>query len=378
MKVAHFALKGNFIGNSIKVFEAFFPKQNIFFFIPNKANIILYPSPEGTISSIPLLKDNYIEIKKYFLKNNITKIVLHGLYREYIDVLSRLVEDNGNIYDVYWIFYGYELYYSLSQRNLYDLNDANKNPLTLLAYHHNKYSSFVFKLLGKEVHYKILEEALPFIKYFCFWNKQDFELLNKFYKTNLLYKFFSYGGAWRDHKIELLPLVKKQTKIIINQQASPTGNHITVFEQLKKIDEHNVYEKVVPLSYGSEVVKKVVSFYGEKFFREKFSPITRYMQQQQYFTLLSTASCAIYGAKRQEAAGNIYNCLRNGIKVFLRNDNNLLTYYKGKGFIIYSFDDELKTLDDLCGLSREQQEYNRKCSIDNQLYYEDFMPTFFD
>ena len=53
-------------------------------------------------------------------------------------------------------------------------------------------------------------------------------------------------------------------------------------------------------------------------------------------------------------------------------------YYREKGFIIFSFERDLNSLEDLQPLSQEQQLCNMKTAIDTQIFYEDYMPTFFD
>ena len=102
------------------------------------------------------------------------------------------------------------------------------------------------------------------------------------------------------------------------------------------------------------------------------------MPQKEYFTLINRAEVAIMGARRQEAAGNIINLLSNGTKVFLRENNNLLQYYREQGFIIFSYDKDLNSMDDLRPLTLEEQLHNRECRIRNRVYNDQFMPSFFD
>ncbi|MDE5645748.1 MAG: hypothetical protein K2I45_08925, partial [Muribaculaceae bacterium] len=117
---------------------------------------------------------------------------------------------------------------------------------------------------------------------------------------------------------------------------------------------------------------------GKLMFGEKFRPILGYMPQSEYFDMLDKVDVAVFGQRRQEASGNIIQLLRNGVKVFLRNDNNLLYYYRDKGYLIFSFEDDLKDMKSLEALSIEDQQHNRDCFMRNRLYYDKFMPFLFD
>ena len=117
---------------------------------------------------------------------------------------------------------------------------------------------------------------------------------------------------------------------------------------------------------------------GDKLFGNSFFPITTYLPKEEYFRLLEKVDVAIFGQRRQEASGNIIQLLRNGVKVFLRNDNTLLNYYRTRGYIIFSFEDDLIDEYSLRSLSILEKEHNRQCYLDTRLYYDDFMPTFFD
>ena len=71
------------------------------------------------------------------------------------------------------------------------------------------------------------------------------------------------------------------------------------------------------------------------------------------------------GHRRQEAGSNISFLLRNGRKVFLREDNSLLHYYRDLGCVIYSFEKDLNSRDDLKPLTKEQQEINRRIMLES-------------
>lgn len=233
---------------------------------------------------------------------------------------------------------------------------------------------------GKRLLSDVFKEALTMIDYFCFWNYKDYELLQAHFHTNIKYKYFAYMASEETAiKVNIEDVVCKKSKtLMINHQASNTGNHNTVMKKIAWLDTKNDYKKIVPLSYGSSRIRKLVLRQGQHLFKEQFNPILEYMPRDKYFELMSSVEVAVFGQKRQEASGNISTLLKNGVKVFLREKNNLLQYYREKGYIIFSFEKDLNSIDDLKPLSLEEQAYNRDCSVRNRIYYDRFMPSFFE
>ena len=381
MFALHLCFDGNFISNCANTFESFYPNQNLF--LVNKDRFKLRMLQEKTnIVALPFIESNYEQIWKIVEEKKVDRIVLHGLSRSYLLLLRFLFERKS--FRVYWIFWGYELYISLNQLGKYDLVDGKLNPFSLWAYMcPTKYNLVLRKLLGKNIISQVLLDIINYVDYFCFWNYKDFELLQENFPSKVKYKFFAYSAySQKDETINVKTIdfhlkQKQNSAIMLNHQASITGNHRTIMDKIAKIDEDNQYKKICPLSYGSSYLRRYVLKKGSKMFGENFIPILNYMPKDEYFDIINKVSVAIFGARRQEASGNILYLLRNGVKVFLRNDNNLLQYYKEKGYHIFSFEDELNSFEDLTPLTLEQQRQNYYCSLENRIYYEQFMPTFF-
>lgn len=377
--ILHLCFDGNFINSCYNVFEKFFPNKNIFIVDCPKGNLEIVKQNKRVIP-LSITRENYFSILTIFNNNNVGKIVIHGVASSYSGLL-RYLEERGLVFKCYWIFWGYELYNALGQSGKIKLIDEKLNPFKFRTYiYPNRYNKILRILTRKPTAESNLLPLLKFADYFCFWNYADYELLMKYYNTNICFKYFAYSANYRsNNSTELFQhSVKNNKTILINHQASLTGNHYTVMKKIHLIDVNNEFLKVVPLSYGSKYIKKVVLGIGKKFFNEKFSPITKYLDKSDYFDLISKVEVAIFGANRQEASGNIHSLLKNGVKVFIRNHNNLLQYYRKKGYLIFSFDDELNSLADLMPLSVEEQMHNFNISKDTKIYYDDFMPTFFD
>ena len=326
------------------------------------------------------MKKNFPLILQLCSENNIDKIILHGLKSDLVDCLKFLKQNIDC--RVYWIFWGYELYFTLGNLGKYKLFDGFLNPFLRDTYYSPNRLSFIVKrfFYGKRLLSDVFKEALTMIDYFCFWNYKDYELLQAHFHTNIKYKYFAYMASEETAiKVNIEDVVCKKSKtLMINHQASNTGNHNTVMKKIAWLDTKNDYKKIVPLSYGSSRIRKLVLRQGQHLFKEQFNPILEYMPRDKYFELMSSVEVAVFGQKRQEASGNISTLLKNGVKVFLREKNNLLQYYREKGYIIFSFEKDLNSIDDLKPLSLEEQAYNRDCSVRNRIYYDRFMPSFFE
>ena len=93
--------------------------------------------------------------------------------------------------------------------------------------------------------------------------------------------------------------------------------HIEVFEKLRKYRTENI-KVYVPLSYGSNSYAESVISEGKRIFGDKFYPMTKFMEKEQYFRFLMTIDVAIFANDRQQALGNIVALLYAGKKVYMR------------------------------------------------------------
>lgn len=377
MKILHICLDHNFIENSKIIFERFYASQNIFIVNTKYSKFNRIRDADGFVKFDLTKKKDVLEVEKICRESKVNIIVLHGIFKELYPMVAHLKKILNC--EIYWIFWGYELYQLLGYEKGYQLIDS---PMSLLRKETyllpNKISKIIRKLTNKYLP-DTVKHVLPYVDFFCFWNKSDYNLLIKNYKYPIRYKYFAYCANIRGKQpSSLFPLEERKAKtILINHQASFYGNHDTIFKKIKEIDKDNYYIKIVPLSYGNGVMRERILKLGNKLFGSKFQPIMEYLPACDYFNLLRDVDVAIFGQRRQEASGNIIQMLKNGVKVFLRNDNNLLDFYREKGYIIFSFENDLKNINSLNSLTMEQKDYNRNCYLNNMVYYEDYMPYLF-
>ena len=374
--ILHLCYDSPFIKMAKTQFEKFYPSQNTFCIFSRYTNKEKLSDFEGAIW---MDKDtSYVtRIQEICKIKKVDVIVLHGLTSAYVKILKSI--NVPKKYRVFWVFYGAELYYALGEKTDYPLFD-NTSPLSIGTWiSPTKYNYRIRKLLGKAVYSDVLEEALGYIDYFCFWLYEDFLLLKKYYNTDIKFRHFQYRLVSRGEAKRIIPCYEKTPfEMRIGHSASKTENQETIFKLLRKIDRDNVYKKVVPLTYGSVFYRKIVMRMGRKFFGKQFIPILKHVPKEEYLESLSKTGVAIFGMNRQEATGNISPLLRSGAKVFLRENNNLLEHYRKLGFIIFCVEKDLKSINDLLPLTPEQMDHNAEVAMGAETYGEDYMPQLFD
>lgn len=377
MNILHIGGDKNFIGHSKNIFEKYYPNQNTFLIHSPTRELSVIRNPEDMIVLNLSNQECYDKISNIFTEKNIDKVVLHGLNKHILPLIKFLKQKYT--FKVYWLFWGYELYETIGYENNYPLIDSGFNPLKKKSYFTINKVSKIFRKLTHRYRPKYFKELFHYVDYFCFWNIFDYNLLQKFYPSKMKYKFFAYQAHFKNTENNTCLDFKNSPskKIMINHQASLFGNHDTVFKKIRSIDSENLYVKIVPLSYGSKLIKESVVKLGNKLFGHNFKPISTLLSREDYFSLVGDVDVAIFGQNRQEASGNISQLLKRGVKIFLRNNNSLLQYYRSHNYIIYSFEDDLKNISDLEPLSMADKLHNYRTSENNKIYYDDFMPQLF-
>lgn len=384
MKILHLCFDGHGLDRFLPIFEHFYPNKNIWYITEDNNNAKKMSNVEGdNIFWIkPWENDDYLhQIYVISQKERIDRIVCHSILPFYLNVLDMLSKEKK--YKVYWVQWGFEMYRALGYSGKMDLID-NVSILSPLSYlQPTKYSGILRdSILGRQSYEKILLSFLRYADYFCFWLYEDYLLLQKYYPSSIKFRQFQYGASWKEHgkSLDLSDkyFEKHPHTILLNHQASPTGNHATLIKKLSSFKGIEDYQIITPLSYGSNMIRKYVNWKGKRVFKDNFEPLMDYMPREEYYNIVGRAEVAIFGQLRQEAAGNLDFLLTNGAKVFLREQNVLYQHYKKMGYVIFSFEHDLNSVNDLCGLTMEEKKHNAKVSADHVVYYEDFMPFLFE
>lgn len=351
-----------FINKSLERFEHFYPDQNIFFVnVHRSANNLKYVKLNEKIIPLSFLNSKSVDTILEYCDNK-TRIFVH-----YLDPMQAYIIINLKEYispSIYWIYYGSDMYHLLYKKHNLELNDyviPNRN----FRDRYNYIKEFMktmyirFKVGSIDI-YSNVEKVIYSADYFCFWNKYDYNILTKYYNTNIKFKYFRYYESPVKDAFNA-PFEKVNGSILVNHSASKYGNHLTILNKLRTLDKKKKLNQVItPLSYGSRVVKEMTFDYGMRYLDYCFKPVFDFIPRHEYFRNLNTISSAIFGHRRQAAGNNIYYLLAAGTKIFLRRDNSLLKYCREKGYHVFELEKDLNGIDDLSGLDRVSQVQNRK------------------
>lgn len=359
--ILHLTSDEKFVESTVLEFEKHFPNKNIFVIdtIKKSDQLLKYVNIDNINKfAISLESQSAIREITALCNEKIECIFIHSysLLKGYT-ALELCKKFNSKIL---WVCNGADLYGKLmidGNYELFDLRSIRRRIRSFMGFY-LKNSIYSLKLGANLFKYeKMFYKELD---YFCTWNHYDYKLFNQHYVSNSKFISFHYPTSSVTDYIDN-DLRCEKFSIMVNQSASKSGNHLTILNKLLNIDKNKSIRKlVVPLSYGPYEIKKEVLDYGNKNLAYCFTPLEKFLNKEEFFAILKEVKCAVFGHRRQEAANNIFFLLGFGAKVFLRKDNNLLKYFKEKGFYIYEYESDLLSLRDLEGLTEFEQNENKR------------------
>jgi hypothetical protein len=176
---------------------------------------------------------------------------------------------------------------------------------------------------------------------------------------NLVAKFVDYNyGVNKFNSFSNVPL---GNSILIGNSATSANNHLDVFDIIKDTNK----KLIVPLSYGAydyKNYKKLVISEGKRIFKNSFTPIEEFMPLLDYRELTSSCNSVIMYHIRQQALGNVFMALFQGMRVFLNSKSLTYSYLKDKGMIIFDLKKDYKLLG--IELNEEEKQINKKIVLD--------------
>ena len=146
--------------------------------------------------------------------------------------------------------------------------------------------------------------------------------------------------------------------ILVGNSATSTNNHLDVFDIIKRTTNMDI---IVPLSYGAydyEDYKANIISEGRRIFNNFFLPIENFMQLHDYRELTFSCNTVIMYHIRQQALGNIFMTLFQGMRVFLNSKSLAYSYLKDKGIIIFDLKKDYKLIG--IELNEDQKRINKE------------------
>lgn len=283
-------------------------------------------------------KQKYLSL---FSNKDIDAILFHSLriyytdYFKYIDKQKIVIwwswggDIYNNIFSDVKPLITWELYKPITKKYIEDSNASAQ---------HQKIS--VMQLLRQIKHKYTLRRVVRRIDFFLPCLPIDYKILKEQCK-------FFYAEIFPQPRLfRGFPFIyhQKSKNILIGNSFTFTNNHLDIFEKLSGISLNSDQKFLIPVNYG----------WGNAFGNNpdnlialsKLKPnstiwLKDYIERSKYFELFGNVTHAIFGVLRQQALGNIYHCLRSGIKVYLYKDSLVAKQLKEDGYIIFTIEDDL-------------------------------------
>lgn len=334
MKILHVATDEKFIDSAIdqftwyeKVESSFFIcclKENVKYIRSTAPNVFFYDNATALVDAVNAMDADFV--------------LLHSLCIDYAQLLRIR-------HRIIWKIWGYDFYsdkYDRIQRvaslDLYSPKTRMQTTSAKMKRKHVLRS--MAGLFGiKNDRQKQYDSLISKIEYIAPVFYEEYELAKKRF-PHLKYCPFQYFSAGKNNLVFEDVAFEKPYSIFIGNSLDPTNNHLDILNKLD--DLHCTVQTVIPISYSGNLAYKEYLKTGCADLKNvKVRFLESFMPRSEYFKLASTCPFAIYGHQRQQAAGNIGQMLKNGVKVFLYKESINYKYYSSCGYKVFTIDDDL-------------------------------------
>lgn len=351
--ILHITTDSKFIYYSIDQFEKAYPKGNIYLVdVPSENYKLQFIKEADNIIVAPTASPKYKSVIEHI--SDYDFVVMHCLNGARVKIINSAPSDT--IFA--WIPWGFDLF-DLDKDLNYFLPETKK--LIKWAQVHYKFRK-LFENIYNNLFYSNpkhiqKQKAISRISYFLN-RKPNLRLIQPFNKGIQQLDYYYYTientlGRCINDKVD-------GDNILIGNSATPTNNHLEAFNRLKEFDLKDK-DVIVPMSYGDKKYGNQIIDYGETLFKEQFHPLMEFMPIEDYNSIIKSCGIVVMNHIRPQAFGNILTALWLGSKVFLNKKNSIYDFFKKRGVIIFSIDDDfnVNNKETLSRLKEEEVRHNR-------------------
>lgn len=300
-------------------------------------------------------KEKYLEL---FSSKDIDVILFHSLRKAFLDYFKYIDKHKK----VIWWSWGGDIYNTIYNDVKPLIQWEMYKPITSnYMQKHGTTSSpqkkTLRQLLRPFKHKYVLRNIIRRVDYFIPCIPIDYKLLREqcvFFRADI----FPIPKQIKS----LSPVYHSTPKnILIGNSLTYTNNHLDIFNIVKDFQLTDNQKYIIPVNYG----------WGNAFGNNpdtlislsKLKPqntiwLKDYLDRDEYFRLFGNITHAIFGVLRQQALGNIFQCLAKGIKVYLYKDSIVAKQLKEDGYIFFSIEDDLTEESLSQCLSQEDADHN--------------------
>lgn len=284
-------------------------------------------------------------------------VILYFLEITKLKLLERIETTKAKLV---WSFYGAELY-ALERIKSKMLSYNTK--VFLYGSSMQGYIRFVKRVLrpvilslkGQLSIDKRLQRIFPKISRFTWYNKYEYDYLNRLCNSKLPRFLLSSVS-------HVIPRTTSQkpntTKIIIGNSGSIYNNHLDGLQLLHKGNYKG--QITLPFNYGG--TEEYKNYLKKHIHLLEISIIDKMMPYTEYIDFVQTHTTAIYPSYRQMGLGNIVIAIQCNLKIYLSKRNPTYGWLKEEGLKIFSIEQDLMN-DLITGnliLDQEEIEINKE------------------
>ena len=144
------------------------------------------------------------------------------------------------------------------------------------------------------------------------------------------YAAWNYGTV-EDDFLEDGPPGPLGRDILVGNSATPTNNHLEVFDLLAGRTDLGRRRIVVPLSYGDPWYRDRIVEAGQARFGKQFVPVTEFLRNDAWLALVRGCGTMINNHVRQQALGNICIKMLQGTRMWMHRDSPVVRWLRARG-----------------------------------------------
>jgi len=329
--IVHLFEDQKFVDITIENFENVSVGLNKYIVFSNNQELKFVSSKEHTL----ILPNSSYKLDLDLIYKDCQLLIIHFLSPVKLYVLK----NKPSHIKVIWSVWGSDAYDHFSNQNFLEpLTNNIRRSLFQIRKSFNLYTLYHLvryrvKPLRKEL------KLLQLVNYVITVLPNEFNIIKREFSLMAEYIDYSYGA----NKFNSFSNSALGNSILIGNSATSTNNHLDIFNIIKDTNK----KLIVPLSYGAydyKNYKDLVISEGLRIFKNSFIPLEDFMPLHEYRELTSSCNSVIMYHIRQQAIGNIFMFLFQGMRVFLNSKSLTYIYLKDKGMIIFDLKQDYKLI----------------------------------
>ncbi len=344
--IVHLFEDQKFVDITIENFENISVKLNRYIIFSNNQELRYVSRKEQTV----ILPNSSYKLNLDLIYKDCQLLIIHFLSPIKLYVLK----NKPPHIKVLWSVWGSDAYDHFLDQDFFEPLTNNVRRRSLFQ----RRQSFYLYTLYHLVRYRVKPvrkelKLLQLINYVITVLPYEFEIIKKEFGLTAKYIDYNYGV----NKFNSFSNSPLGNSILIGNSATSTNNHLDVFDIIKETNK----KLIVPLSYGAydyKNYKELIISEGIRIFKDSFTPIEEFMPLQDYRELTLSCNSVIMYHIRQQALGNIFMFLFQGMRVFLNSKSVTYSFLKDKGMIIFDLKQDYTLLG--VELNEEQKQINKE------------------